>query len=95
LAKDFFLLDDAGVDVVILHKGFDTSFESTVRGKLGAPFYEDDRIALFNVPKPTASILRGQAAEFGCAKGPTASLRRWRTKTGRPLTSRMFGACEF
>jgi hypothetical protein len=45
------LLKDAGVDVVIVHKKVDAALAETVRQHFGTPFYEDDRIALFNVPQ--------------------------------------------
>ncbi len=46
------LLKDAGVDVVIVHKTYDATLADSVRQHLGSPFYEDDRIALFDVPEP-------------------------------------------
>lgn len=46
------LLDAAGVDVFILHKEWDEGrLEPFFRKKLGAPFYEDARLALFNAPE--------------------------------------------
>lgn len=46
------LLDAAGVDVFILHKEWDEGrLEPFFREKLGAPFYEDARLALFNAPE--------------------------------------------
>ncbi|MBC6935557.1 MAG: hypothetical protein DWB42_06920 [Chloroflexi bacterium] len=46
------LLDAAGVDVFILHKEWDEGrLEPFFREKLGAPFYEDARLALFNAPQ--------------------------------------------
>lgn len=50
---DFALLDAEGVDVVILHKEWAHPDQiAFVRNRLGQPFYEDDRIAVFNVPAP-------------------------------------------
>jgi hypothetical protein len=48
---DLALLEDAGVDVMILHKAY-ASAEQTqrLRDGLGAPYFEDDRFALFRVP---------------------------------------------
>ncbi len=50
------LLDLAGVDVVILHRSFDNedTLDALARQQLGAPFYEDDQIAVFEVPTPRA-----------------------------------------
>lgn len=51
------LLDQAGVDVVILHKEWDDpdgATEAFTRATLGEPFYEDARYAAFNVPPPPA-----------------------------------------
>ena len=47
------LLDAAGVDVVILHKvnGGEAAVGAFTRAKLGAPFYEDEQYAAFDVPK--------------------------------------------
>jgi hypothetical protein len=50
------LLNMAGVDIIILHKDWDGAEGRTdafLRERLGAPFYEDDRIAVFNVPAYT------------------------------------------
>ena len=48
------LLDAAGVDVVIVHKEWDAEGEAgagdRARAILGDPFYEDERLALFDVP---------------------------------------------
>jgi hypothetical protein len=46
------LLDEAGVDIILLHKTFDYdgSVEEFTREQLGEPFYEDERIALFEAP---------------------------------------------
>ncbi|MBK9750956.1 MAG: hypothetical protein IPO91_29905 [Chloroflexi bacterium] len=45
------LLQDAGADVVLVHRDFDDgSLEAAARTQLGAPFYEDERVALFNTP---------------------------------------------
>ncbi len=49
------LLDAAGVDIVILHRqydGNDGAIGALVREKLGAPFYEDEQYAAFEVPPP-------------------------------------------
>lgn len=46
------LLDEAGVDVVIWHKEFDTRgqyLDRFTRQQLGAPIYEDNQIAIFEV----------------------------------------------
>jgi hypothetical protein len=50
------LLDEAGADVVILHKQYDDGDQTLARharNKLGEPFYEDAQVALWNVPEPT------------------------------------------
>jgi len=46
---DLALLDAAGVDIVIVHKTYDAALAEQVRAKLGDPFYEDDKLALFEV----------------------------------------------
>lgn len=46
---DLALLDAAGVDIVIVHKTYDAALAEQVRTKLGDPFYEDDKLALFEV----------------------------------------------
>ncbi len=51
---DAALLDAAGVDVVIVHKGYDAALAARVRERLGGPFYEDDRLALYEIPAPDA-----------------------------------------
>jgi len=48
------LLNDAGADVIILHKGWDDAqgrTEAFTRAKLGEPFYEDENYAAFNAPE--------------------------------------------
>jgi hypothetical protein len=49
------LLNEAGADVIILHKQYDGEgkLATSARGKLGNPFYEDDTLALWNVPEAT------------------------------------------
>jgi|GEM_PF-319443 len=49
------LLNEAGADIVILHKEYDGegALWSNARSKLGEPFYEDDRLALWAVPEAT------------------------------------------
>jgi hypothetical protein len=50
---DLPLLDDAGVDVMILHKQYATPQQrERLQTGLGAPYFEDDRFALFRVPSP-------------------------------------------
>ncbi len=45
------LLDDAQVDVVIVHKAYDDgTLETHARNQLGDPYYEDDDYAVFFVP---------------------------------------------
>jgi hypothetical protein len=46
------LLDAAGADVVILHKQYDSDgkFASLAQRELGAPFYQDDRLAMYALP---------------------------------------------
>lgn len=47
------LLDAAGVDVIILHRGWADSqgrTEARLRAQLGQPWYEDARFAVFEVP---------------------------------------------
>ncbi|MCC6614616.1 MAG: hypothetical protein IT320_14135 [Anaerolineae bacterium] len=51
------LLDEAGVDLIIAHKGqMDGEALARLATQLGAPFYEDDRFALFDVPEPAATL---------------------------------------
>jgi hypothetical protein len=50
------LLDEAGADIIILHKYWDDPtavgpVETFAREKLGEPFYEDDLLALFEAPE--------------------------------------------
>ena len=48
------LLDAAGVDIVIVHKeyaGSDGGLGALARSRFGSPFYEDDQVAAFEVPK--------------------------------------------
>jgi len=52
---NYALLDAAGVDIVILHKQWDESggaLDRRTRSRFGQPFYEDERIAVFEVPPP-------------------------------------------
>ncbi|MBI5667622.1 MAG: hypothetical protein HZC41_06405 [Chloroflexi bacterium] len=44
------LLREAGVDVVIVHKAYDEMLAVRVRERWGEPFYEDTRLALYDVP---------------------------------------------
>jgi hypothetical protein len=47
------LLDAAGVDVIILHKEWadaEGRMDALLRERLGAPTYEDERVAVFEVP---------------------------------------------
>lgn len=49
------LLDEAGADVIILHLSYVSDAERTrVIAALGAPFYQDERFALFARPQPAA-----------------------------------------
>ncbi len=45
------LLNEAGVDVVILHKQYNETLSAQVREQLGEPFYEDDGLAVYDVPE--------------------------------------------
>lgn len=48
------LLDAAGADIIILHREWDEpELEAFARERLGAPFYEDERLALFDAPPYT------------------------------------------
>lgn len=52
---DYALLDAAGADIVILHKEWDESggvLDRRTRSRFGRPFYEDERIAVFEAPPP-------------------------------------------
>ncbi|NWG16419.1 MAG: hypothetical protein HXY41_07265 [Chloroflexi bacterium] len=51
---DAALLDAAGVDVVIVHKQYNAALAAGVRERLGTPFYEDERLALYEAPTPDA-----------------------------------------
>ncbi len=44
------LLDAAGVDIIIVHKRYDEALAAIVRQQLGEPFFEDDRLALYEAP---------------------------------------------
>jgi hypothetical protein len=49
------LLHAAGADIIILHKEWDEpELEAFTREQLGTPFYEDERIALFETPTADA-----------------------------------------
>ncbi len=48
---DSALLDEAGADVVIVHKQYDESLAARVREQFGEPYYEDDLLALYDVPE--------------------------------------------
>jgi len=52
------LLDEAGVDIVILHKSWDDEqgmLDAFVRRRLGEPFFENGRFAAFEVPDSEAA----------------------------------------
>jgi hypothetical protein len=54
---DFALLNQAGADIVILHKDWDDpdgATDSFTRATLGEPFYEDENYAAFEVPESDA-----------------------------------------
>ncbi len=68
---DYALLDAAGVDVVILHKQWDESggeLDRRTRSRFGQPFYEDERIAVFEVPPPL------DAPEFVAVPAPQSEI---------------------
>lgn len=52
---DLNLLDEAGVDVVILHKDDAPDLLEFVTAHLGSPRYEDERFAVFDVPSPSTT----------------------------------------
>lgn len=43
------LLNQAGVDILIIHKAYDTALANRAREQFGEPFYEDPQIALFDL----------------------------------------------
>ena len=51
------LLNEAGADVIILHKQYDSEgiLAATARKTLGEPFYQDDMLALWDVPEVVAN----------------------------------------
>ncbi len=50
------LLDAAGADVILLHKTYmDAALDQRLRTAFGSPAYEDDRLALFEVPDTDAA----------------------------------------
>jgi hypothetical protein len=49
------LLDQAGVDVVIVHKQWADDAQEAHARALGAPTYEDERYALYDVPDPVSA----------------------------------------
>jgi len=51
------LLKLAGADVVIIQKTENNSIYARATAQLGTPYYEDDAIAIFNVPQLTTSPL--------------------------------------
>lgn len=85
------LLKAAGADVVIVHKAYDPDrrLRDFAAGRLGAPSYEDDRLALFETPTPAAEPaaasapfaggeLTGRAPSYWYAPAPG-----WITFSGR------------
>lgn len=61
---DLALLNHEGVDLIILHKAYaDPDDAQRLRSRLGDPYYEDDRYALFEVPEapPTLNVIWQQA----------------------------------
>jgi hypothetical protein len=69
------LLDMTGVDIIILHKDWDDEdglTDAFLREHLGAPFYEDERIAVFNVP-PYAGDAPGFIASIELPEDITSS----------------------
>jgi hypothetical protein len=48
------LLKAAGADVVIVHKQYDADLLKWAKDVFGNPSYEDDKLALFNVPQPSS-----------------------------------------
>jgi hypothetical protein len=53
------LLRAAGADVVLIHRAYDDgSLERAARAQLGAPSYEDERVALFNTPAASTPEFR-------------------------------------
>ncbi|MFN8377795.1 MAG: hypothetical protein U0452_03915 [Anaerolineae bacterium] len=56
---DPYLLDSSGVDVIILHKQWDTdpaARAAQLTSHFGSPLYEDDRIAVWRVPHDEAAV---------------------------------------
>ncbi len=52
---DLHLLDDAGVDVIIVHRAWDdarATVETRVRSIMGVPVYEDAALGVYRVPPP-------------------------------------------
>lgn len=68
------LLDEAGVDIVIAHKNYDAALVEATRLKLGNLFYEDENLALFELPPVSQppeiidtfsdSVVLGNQADF-------------------------------
>lgn len=55
---DAALLDNAGVDVLLLHKAYaDSTLDQRLRDEIGAPYFEDERFALFSVPDPDEGLM--------------------------------------
>ncbi|MCU0498086.1 MAG: hypothetical protein MUF87_12110 [Anaerolineae bacterium] len=61
---DLALLNHEGVDLIILHKAYaDPDDRARLGERLGEPYYEDERYALFEVPEtpPTLTVIWQQA----------------------------------
>lgn len=93
------LLDAAGVDVIILHKEWadaDGGLDELLRQHLGSPTYEDERLALFDVP-PYAGAAAGFVASANMPDEITsdASLYFYAPQPGTVrLTGRMAAAAS-
>jgi hypothetical protein len=56
---DLALLDEAGADVIILHKtyDYDGTLGTVARERLGTPFYQDERIAIWDAPEASSAAV--------------------------------------
>ena len=101
-ALDPALLDAAQVDAIILHREWDEGrLEPLLRARLGAPVYEDARLALFEPPAPDgppgfAAVYDAQAAftyfydaHFHAPTPGWVTLRALLHPDGRALSARL------
>jgi hypothetical protein len=63
--RDPYLLKMAGADVLIVHKRYHADLSNIVRDHFGQSFYEDEALALFNIPDVPPPVSPMQLAQAG------------------------------